>query len=60
MMYGDLGQVPEEEYYIPIGKADVKKVGTDVTIISYNEMMKVALAAAQELESMGISAEVID
>ncbi|MFM2226501.1 MAG: hypothetical protein RJA07_2703 [Bacteroidota bacterium] len=60
MMYGDMGEVPEEEYYIPIGKADVKREGTDVTIISFNKMMKVALGAAEELAKEGISAEVID
>jgi pyruvate dehydrogenase E1 component beta subunit len=60
MMYGDLGEVPEEEYYIPIGKANVVKQGSDVTIISYNKMMKVAIAAAEELEKENISAEVID
>ncbi|MES2330431.1 MAG: pyruvate dehydrogenase complex E1 component subunit beta [Bacteroidota bacterium] len=60
VMYGDKGDVPEEEYYIPIGKADIKKQGRDVTIVSYNKMMKVALGAAAELEKEGISAEVID
>ncbi len=60
VMYGDKGDVPEEEYYIPLGKADVKRQGRDVTIVSYNKMMKVALAAAVELEKEGISAEVID
>lgn len=60
VMYGDLGEVPEEEYLIPIGKADVKRAGTDVTIVSFNKMMKVALAAADELAKEGISAEVID
>lgn len=60
VMYGDMGEVPEEEYLIPIGKADIKREGTDVTIISYNKMMKVALAAAEELAKEGISAEVID
>lgn len=60
VMYGDKGEVPEEEYIIPIGKADVKKQGTDVTIVSYNKMMKVSLAAAAELEKENISAEVID
>lgn len=60
VMYGDMGEVPEDEYLIPIGKADIKKEGTDVTIISYNKMMKVALKAAEELEKEGISAEVID
>lgn len=60
IMYGDHGEVPDGEYLIPIGKADVKKEGNDVTIISFNKMMKVALKAAEELEKEGISAEVID
>lgn len=60
LMYSDKGEVPEEEYLIPIGKADVKREGTDVTLISYNKMMKVALGAADELAKEGISAEVID
>ena len=60
VMYGDKCDVPDEEYYIPFGKADIKKQGRDVTIVSYNKMMKVSLAAAAELEKEGISAEVID
>lgn len=60
VMYGEKGEVPEEEYIIPIGKADVKRQGSDVTIVSYNKMMKVALGAAAELEKENISAEVID
>jgi pyruvate dehydrogenase E1 component beta subunit len=60
VMYGDMGHVPEEEYLIPIGKADIKRAGNDVTIISFNKMMKVALGAAEELQKEGISAEVID
>ena len=60
VMYSDLGEVPETEYLIPIGKADIKREGTDVTLVSYNKMMKVALKAAEELEKEGISAEVID
>jgi len=60
VMYGDKSEVPEDEYYIPLGKADVKKQGNDVTIVSYNKMMKVALGAAAELEKEGVSAEVID
>lgn len=60
VMYGDKGEVPEEEYLIEIGKADIKKQGNDVTIVSYNKMMKVALGAAAELEKEGVSAEVID
>jgi pyruvate dehydrogenase E1 component beta subunit len=60
IMYGDKSDIPEEEYYIPLGKADVKRQGRDVTIVSFNKMMKVALGAAAELEKEGISAEVID
>ncbi len=60
VMYGDKSDIPDEEYYIPLGKADVKKQGRDITIVSYNKMMKVALGAAAELEKEGISAEVID
>lgn len=60
VMYGDMGEVPEEEYLIPIGVADIKRAGTDITIISYNKMMKVALQTAEELQKEGISAEVID
>src|SRR6185369_17880304 len=58
--YGDKGDVPEEEYLLPIGKAFVKRPGKDVTIVSFNKMMKVALGAADELMKEGISAEVID
>ncbi|RYD56089.1 MAG: pyruvate dehydrogenase complex E1 component subunit beta [Sphingobacteriales bacterium] len=60
VMYGDVGEVPEEEYIIEIGKADIKRPGKDVTIVSYNKMMKVALGAADELAKEGIEAEVID
>lgn len=60
VMYGEKGEVPEEEYLIPIGKADIKRAGTDVTIVSFNKMMKVALGAAEELAKENISAEVID
>jgi pyruvate dehydrogenase E1 component beta subunit len=59
-MYGDKGEVPEEEYLIPIGKAEVKREGKDVTIVSFGKILKVALNAAVELEKEGISAEVID
>ena len=59
-MYGDKGEVPEEEYTIPIGVADVKREGSDVTIVSFGKMMKVALAAADELAKDDINAEVID
>ena len=60
VMYGDRGAVPEEEYLIPLGSADIKRSGSDVTIVSFGKIMKVALAAAAELEKEGISAEVID
>jgi pyruvate dehydrogenase E1 component beta subunit len=59
-MYGDKGEVPEEEYLIPIGVADIKKSGTDVSIVSFGKIMKVALAAAEELAKENISCEVID
>lgn len=59
-MYGDKGEVPEEEYIIPIGKAAIKREGSDVTIVSFGKIMKVALASAEELAKEGISCEVID
>jgi pyruvate dehydrogenase E1 component beta subunit len=59
-MYGDKGEVPEGEYLIPIGVADIKREGKDVTIVSFGKIIKHALAAAIELEKEGISAEVID
>ena len=60
LMYGDKGPVPENEYILPLGVADVKREGNDVTIVSFGKIMKVALAAADELQKEGISAEVID
>ncbi|TBR18202.1 MAG: pyruvate dehydrogenase complex E1 component subunit beta [Chitinophagaceae bacterium] len=58
--YGEKMDIPDEEYYIPLGKADIKKAGRDVTIVSWNKMMRVAMDAANELEKENISAEVID
>lgn len=60
VMFGDKGEVPEEEYVLPIGKCFIKRPGKDVTIVSFNKMMKVALGAAEELAKEGIDAEVID
>jgi pyruvate dehydrogenase E1 component beta subunit len=60
MLYGHKGDVPTEEYLTPIGKAAIRREGTDVTIVSYNKMMLVAEEAAEELAKEGISAEVID
>lgn len=59
-MYGDKGEVPEGEYLIPIGVADVKKEGSDVTLVTFGKITKMVLSAAKELEAEGISAEVID
>tara|TARA_R100001369_G_scaffold954_3_gene3116 strand:+ start:71265 stop:72242 length:978 start_codon:yes stop_codon:yes gene_type:complete len=59
-MYGDKGEVPEEEYVIPIGVADIKREGTDVTIVSFGKIIKEAYIAADELEKEGISCEIID
>jgi len=59
-MYGDKGDIPEGEYLIPIGVADIKRTGTDVTIVSFGRIMKMAIAAAEELQKENISAEVID
>ena len=60
MMYQLKGAVPEQEYTIPFGVADVKRVGTDITLVATSSMVQVALAAADNLEQLGISAEVID
>lgn len=60
MLYGIRGSVPEEEYIIPFGVADVKRSGTDVTVITYSRMVHRALEAAERLADEGISVEVID
>ena len=59
-MYGDKGEVPEGEYLIPIGVADIKRAGSDVTIVSFGKIMKEVYKAADELAKENISAEVID
>lgn len=59
-MYGDKGEVPEGEYTIPIGVAEVTREGTDVTIVSFGKIIKEAYKAAEELEKEGISCEIID
>ncbi|WP_026837566.1 pyruvate dehydrogenase complex E1 component subunit beta [Gillisia sp. JM1] len=59
-MYGDKGEVPEEDYIVPIGVADIKREGTDVTIVSFGKIIKEAYKAADELEKDGISCEIID
>jgi len=60
MMYKLKGPVPEEDYTIPFGVADVKREGEDITIVATSSMVQVALGAAEKLEEVGISAEVID
>jgi pyruvate dehydrogenase E1 component beta subunit len=60
LTYGLKGPVPEGEYLIPIGKADIKRVGTDVTLISWSKNVFLTLDAADVLAEQGISAEVID
>lgn len=59
-MYGDKGEVPEGEYTIPLGVADIKREGSDVTIVSFGKIIKEAYKAADELAKEGISCEVID
>jgi len=58
--YGDIDEVPEGEYIIPLGKADIKRAGTDVTLVAHSRMTGYALKAAEILAAEGISAEVID
>ncbi|HEY1387198.1 MAG TPA: transketolase C-terminal domain-containing protein, partial [Ktedonobacterales bacterium] len=60
MMYTLKGPVPEDEYTIPFGVADIKRAGTDITLVATSSMVQVALVAADELARLGISAEVVD
>ena len=59
-MYGDKGEVPDGEYILPIGVADIKRVGTDVTVVSFGKIIKEAYKAAENLEKENISVEIID
>jgi pyruvate/2-oxoglutarate/acetoin dehydrogenase E1 component len=60
MLYAKKGEVPEEEYLVPIGVADIKRLGSDISMVAFGRMVDVTLAAAQTLEKEGVSAEVID
>lgn len=60
MMYRQTGPVPESDYTIPFGMADVKRAGDDITLVATSSMVSVALSAAEQLAAVGISAEVID
>jgi pyruvate dehydrogenase E1 component beta subunit len=59
-MYGDKGEIPEGEYLVPIGKADIKRKGEHITIVSFGKILKVVYQAAEELAKDGVSCEVID
>jgi pyruvate dehydrogenase E1 component beta subunit len=59
-MYGDKGEIPESEYTLPIGIADIKRKGKDVTIVSFGKIIKEAYIAADKLENEGIESEIID
>ncbi len=59
-MYGDKGEIPDNEYLVPIGKANIRENGSDVTIVSFGKILKVVHAAADELSKEGISCEIID
>jgi pyruvate dehydrogenase E1 component beta subunit len=59
-MYGDKGEVPEEEYVIPIGKAEVKKQGKDVTVVSFGKIIKEVFKAAEILKEENVEIEIID
>ena len=59
-MYGDKGEVPDGEYTLPIGVADIKRAGDDVTLVSFGKILKEGIKAAIELEKEGISIELID
>jgi pyruvate dehydrogenase E1 component beta subunit len=60
LIFGGKGEIPEEEYTIPLGKADIKREGSDVTVVATSRMVHQALAAADKLQEKGISIEVID
>jgi len=60
MLYSVSGEVPEDEYLLPLGKASIKREGKDITIVAISEMVKKSLSAAAKLEKKGIDAEVID
>lgn len=60
MMYQFKGPVPEDDYTIPFGVADIKRIGSDITIVATSSMVQVALAAAEMLDTVGVSAEVVD
>src|SRR5947209_3093370 len=60
VLYADKGEVPDGDYLVPIGRAEIKRPGTDVTLITYSRSLKPTFAAAERLAGEGIDAEVID
>lgn len=60
VLYNTKGEVPEEEYTIPIGKAEIKRIGSDLTIVTYSRMLLYAQEAAEELKQSGINVEIVD
>ncbi len=60
LMYAWKGEVPEGEYLIPFGQADIKRKGKDITLVTYSKPLKIVQDAAKELETLGIDAEIID
>ena len=59
-MYGDKGEIPDGEYLIPIGKADIKRKGDHVTLVTFGKILKVVLEAAEALDKEGVSCEIVD
>jgi pyruvate dehydrogenase E1 component beta subunit len=60
LLYATKGEVPEAEYTLPIGQAEIKRTGTDATLVAYSKMLLLALEAAEDLAKEGIQAEVVD
>jgi pyruvate dehydrogenase E1 component beta subunit len=60
LLYGDKMEIPTEEYLVPLGKAQVARQGTDITLVSHSRMVKLCLEAAQEMAKKGVNVEVVD
>ncbi|HJP32956.1 MAG TPA: alpha-ketoacid dehydrogenase subunit beta [Candidatus Latescibacteria bacterium] len=60
MMYNDVGPVPETEFVVPLGQADIKRTGQDITLVATSSMVKLSLQAAESLAEEGVEAEVVD
>ena len=60
VLYATEGEIPEDDYVVPIGKADNKRKGGDVTVVTWSKMVQVALSAANRLKDDGVEVEVVD